>query len=40
MNDAFIAFFSGITCGIVIGVLMFAVLLAIMAKIEGDDDDR
>ena len=31
MNDAFVAFWSGMLCGMIVGVLLFSIIIAIKA---------
>ena len=37
-NDAFVAFWAGVCCGMVFGVMMTAVLAAVSNKIEGSEE--
>ena len=40
MSDAFVAFFSGMMCGFILGIFTFSVILAIRMNEERRENDN
>ena len=40
MNDAFVAFWSGVGCGMIVGIFMFSVVLAIRMNEYKRENER